>query len=233
MESRNDVEIPPPPPPVTDTHTASPADAPKKPWTRPTIRTVDGEVRTGSDPRIPTLRKTPPTGQRPDSARAARRTWRGRWRRAARPTDPCRRRCAARCLGRVLVARRPGGAHLAGLWEFPAESSCRGSRARPALARACRGARGSRPVGASAHSGRALLPGPRRGARRVEGRVVHRRAARPRRTAGGVAGRPRTRSGGVPARRRAGAHRPATAAALPGHPRAARRLERDSSIGSR
>ena len=41
---------PPPPPPVTDTHTASPADAPKKPWTRPTIRTVDGEVRTGSNP---------------------------------------------------------------------------------------------------------------------------------------------------------------------------------------
>ena len=34
-------------PPVADTHTASPADAPKKPWAKPTIRTVDGEVRTG------------------------------------------------------------------------------------------------------------------------------------------------------------------------------------------
>ena len=33
------------PPPVADTHTASrPADAPKKPWAKPTIRTVDGEV---------------------------------------------------------------------------------------------------------------------------------------------------------------------------------------------
>ena len=38
-----------PPPPVTDAHTASPADAPKKPWTRPTIRTVDGEVRSGDE----------------------------------------------------------------------------------------------------------------------------------------------------------------------------------------
>ena len=38
------------PPPVADTHTASPADAPKKPWAKPTIRTVDGEVRSGDDP---------------------------------------------------------------------------------------------------------------------------------------------------------------------------------------
>ncbi len=38
------------PPPVADTHTASrPADAPKKPWAKPTIRTVDGEVGTGPE----------------------------------------------------------------------------------------------------------------------------------------------------------------------------------------
>ena len=38
------------PPPVADTHTASrPADAPKKPWAKPTIRTVDGEVRSGDE----------------------------------------------------------------------------------------------------------------------------------------------------------------------------------------
>ena len=37
-------------PPVADTHTASPADAPKKPWAKPTIRTVDGEVQTGDTP---------------------------------------------------------------------------------------------------------------------------------------------------------------------------------------
>ncbi len=44
---------PPPPPPVADTHTASPADAPKKPWTKPTIRTVYGEVESSVevDPR--------------------------------------------------------------------------------------------------------------------------------------------------------------------------------------
>ena len=37
-------------PPVADTHTASPADAPKKPWAKPTIRTVDGEVGSASKP---------------------------------------------------------------------------------------------------------------------------------------------------------------------------------------
>ena len=41
---------PPPPPRVADARTASPADAPKKPWTKPTIRTVDGEVRSGGTP---------------------------------------------------------------------------------------------------------------------------------------------------------------------------------------
>ena len=40
----------PTPPPVADAHTASPADAPKKPWAKPTIRTVDGEVRSGDTP---------------------------------------------------------------------------------------------------------------------------------------------------------------------------------------
>ena len=35
------------PPPVADMHTASPADAPKRPWAKPTIRTVDGEVGSG------------------------------------------------------------------------------------------------------------------------------------------------------------------------------------------
>ena len=39
-----------PPPRVADARTASPADAPKKPWAKPTIRTVDGEVRSGGSP---------------------------------------------------------------------------------------------------------------------------------------------------------------------------------------
>ena len=47
--------------PVADTHTASPADtappadAPKKPWAKPTIRTVDGEVRSGTDATSPRI----------------------------------------------------------------------------------------------------------------------------------------------------------------------------------
>ena len=40
--------IAPPPPPVADTHTASPADAPKKPWAKPVIRTVEGEIGNGA-----------------------------------------------------------------------------------------------------------------------------------------------------------------------------------------
>ncbi len=37
-------------PRVADARTASPADAPKKPWAKPVIRTVDGEVGSGADP---------------------------------------------------------------------------------------------------------------------------------------------------------------------------------------
>ena len=38
-----------PPPRVADARTASPADASKKPWAKPVIRTVDGEVGSGAD----------------------------------------------------------------------------------------------------------------------------------------------------------------------------------------
>ena len=54
------------PPPEAETHTdtASPSGTPKKPWNRPKITTVDGEVRNGPNTTIPgleTIYNTPPS----------------------------------------------------------------------------------------------------------------------------------------------------------------------------
>ena len=47
-------------PPETETHTdtASPSGTPKKPWSRPKITTVDGEVRSGTRFRVPPAERT-------------------------------------------------------------------------------------------------------------------------------------------------------------------------------
>ena len=57
----------PKPPPEAETHTdtASLSGTPKKPWSRPKITTVDGEVRSGPDSQVPEIETTyntwPPT----------------------------------------------------------------------------------------------------------------------------------------------------------------------------